>query len=79
MPRVSHGACGKTWQQKGNRSGHCGGCHVTFCGIAAFDAHRRDGACLDPSQLEGPWWQDEDTQWHRSVPLTAEQRAKFSD
>lgn len=73
--RVSHGACGKTWDQKGNRSGHCGGtCHETFYGVTVFDKHRKDGVCLDPRELPGPWWQDDDEQWHFGVRLTDEQK-----
>lgn len=54
---TEHGACGKTWIQRGNRSGHCSGCHATFEGIAAFDAHRRtddDGqrVCVDPATVK---------------------------
>jgi len=57
---VSHGACGKSWKQRGNRTGHCGACHETFEGIALFDAHQRqspDGGviCRNPAQMEaGP-------------------------
>lgn len=31
---------------------HCSGCHVTFTGISAFDAHRRAGKCL-PAESVG--------------------------
>ena len=53
---TAHGACGKTWKQRGNRTGHCGGCHETFEGIALFDAHQRVGpdgevTCLDPAVM----------------------------
>ncbi len=53
---TKHGACGKTWVQRGNRTGHCGGCHETFEGIALFDAHQSlnpDGSviCADPAQM----------------------------
>lgn len=75
--RVSHGACGKTWNQKGNRSGHCGGCHQTFYGVSTFDKHRRDNKCLDPALLKGPWWIDEDSQWHYGERLTDEQKARI--
>ena len=36
-----HGACGKTWHQRGNRTGHCSKCHETFEGLTLFDAHQR--------------------------------------
>lgn len=39
--------CGVTWS--GFNRSHCGagGCHRTFTGTTAFDAHRRDGACAE--------------------------------
>lgn len=51
-----HGACGKTWKQRGNRTGHCSGCHQTFEGLTLFDAHRvtnDDGtrSCLNPAEM----------------------------
>ena len=51
-----HGACGKGWKQRGNRTGHCGGCHETFEGLALFDAHQRlrpDGSviCAAPESM----------------------------
>jgi hypothetical protein len=51
---VSHG-CGETWQQVGNKTGHCAGCHRTFDGVEAFDRHSIviDGkvVCRDPGTL----------------------------
>lgn len=67
---VSHGACGKMWKQRGNRTGHCAKCHETFEGIALFDWHQTlaaDGTtkCRDSSDakwlakdlrlVEGAW------------------------
>ena len=54
---VSHGACGKTWKQRGNRTGHCAKCHETFEGITLFDWHQTqaDGGvtkCRDSSDAE---------------------------
>lgn len=51
-----HGACGKTWRQKGNRTGHCAACHETFEGLALFTAHQRvsaDGSvvCLKAASM----------------------------
>ena len=51
-----HGACGRTWKQRGNTTGHCADCHETFEGLALFDAHRitkDDGkrGCLDPAAM----------------------------
>lgn len=43
--------CGIIWHQAGNRTGHCSACHRTFDSAAAFDRHRRDGACLDTLTL----------------------------
>ena len=53
---TTHGACGKSWKQRGNRTGHCAGCHETFEGIALFDAHQRVSAdgklvCLAPDRM----------------------------
>lgn len=52
---ASH-ACGKTWKQRGNRTGHCGACHETFEGLSLFDAHQSlnpDGRviCADPATM----------------------------
>lgn len=54
---TSHGACGKTWKQRGNRTGHCSACHETFEGETVFDAHRITDAagnrvCLDPGDVK---------------------------
>ena len=54
---TAHGVCGKTWKQRGNRTGHCSGCHETFEGETLFDAHRvtlDDGTrgCLDPAAMK---------------------------
>lgn len=38
--------CRKHWG--GMNTCHCSGCHETFAGITAFDAHRRGGQCLPP-------------------------------
>lgn len=51
-----HGACGKGWIQKGNRTGHCAKCHETFEGLTIFDAHQKiqdDGSviCQLPSDM----------------------------
>lgn len=75
--RTIHGQCGKTWLQKGNKSGHCSGCHVTFYGSTTFDRHRRNGTCLDPNTLDGPWWTDDDGQWHYGERLTDEQKKEM--
>ena len=40
MVKASHGACGKSWNQVGNRTSHCATCHETFASLALFDAHR---------------------------------------
>ena len=84
MSRVMHGACGKSWKQKGNKSGHCGNCHDTYYGITAFDAHQRlvDGRIVcrrDETTSTGrvlPWWQDDDAQWHIGERMTEEQKRK---
>ena len=57
---TTHGACGKSWTQRGERTSHCGGCHETFGALSIFDKHRRDGRCLPPAEGlvqdgEGVW------------------------
>lgn len=47
---TTHG-CGKSWRQRGNRTGHCSGCHETFEGLSLFDAHRKGGVCADPRKM----------------------------
>lgn len=37
---TTHGACGKWWKQRGNRTGHCAKCHETFEGSTLFDWHQ---------------------------------------
>jgi hypothetical protein len=52
---VSHGACGKSWTQVGNSTGHCGGCHETFSSLENFDAHQTTvngkTVCADPADV----------------------------
>ena len=53
---TTHGACGKSWQQRGNRTGHCAACHEAFEGLALFDAHQSFGpdgsvVCADPALM----------------------------
>lgn len=47
---VTHG-CGKKW--RGASRSHCGakGCHLTFSSVSTFDAHRKNGVCLDPASV----------------------------
>ena len=78
--RLTHPACGRTWRQKGNASGHCATCHETFYGITAFDAHLSRGddgrpICRHPDTITkpGPWWRDDDGQWHLGKRMTPEQ------
>ncbi len=54
---TTHGQCGKSWIQRGNRTGHCSGCHETFEGLAVFDAHRYTNdagqrACRNPADVK---------------------------
>lgn len=48
LPHI-HGKCGKRWG--GFNTCHCGGCHETFTGITAFDAHRVGGVCSWPVKV----------------------------
>lgn len=44
----SCGGCSNRWS--GENTAHCGsGCHLTFTGLEAFDAHRSNGRCLTPA------------------------------
>lgn len=54
---ASHGACGKKWWQRGNSTGHCSKCHLTFEGLGLFDWHQlldKSGnvICRDPASEE---------------------------
>lgn len=54
---VRHPKCGKSWRQRGNRTGHCARCCETLEGLTLFDAHQRlraDGRveCVDPATLK---------------------------
>lgn len=42
--------CSAEWG--GMNTAHCAGCHTTFTGITAFDAHRRGGECI-PAECVG--------------------------
>ena len=48
---LPHGCrCGARWA--GSTTAHCGAqCHKIFSGVTAFDAHRRNGVCLDPATV----------------------------
>lgn len=82
---ITHPACGKSWVQRGNMSGHCSKCHETFYGMRAFDRHQthdEDGkvVCHDPASGDrGPWYQDAGGQWRHGKPMTAEQKAKLKE
>lgn len=43
--------CGAWWQQRGNATGHCAGCHRTFSSLRAFDAHQvgDHNKCTNPA------------------------------
>lgn len=53
-----HGACGKGWKQRGNRTGHCSKCHETFEGLSLFDWHQLlgdDGSVLCRDSSDAAW------------------------
>ena len=62
--KTSHGRCGRSWTQHGNRTSHCAACHETYANLSLFDAHRPGAwtgrVCSVPSGLvqdaEGVWW-----------------------
>lgn len=75
---TTHGACGKSWVQSGNRTGHCARCHETFSGVRLFDWHQQlqgDGSvvCLTPDdekwQQYGLFYDADKMRWH--VPWDA--------
>jgi hypothetical protein len=77
--KVSHGACGKSWEQSGNATSHCGGCHETFVSLSTFDAHRRGQRCNPPAEVKvaGTFLeQREDGQWY-SPGAVAGARERF--
>lgn len=49
---ISCGRCKSKWT--GAVRSHCGGCHRTFAGITAFDAHQQNTepgiTCADPAE-----------------------------
>lgn len=62
--KASHGACGAVWTQHGEKTSHCGDCHVTYATLTLFDKHRKDGVCFGPTpdlvcDVEGVWWTPE--------------------
>lgn len=64
MTRASHGKCGATWEQRGNSTSHCAGCHETFSTLGLFERHRRGGGCVDVTEgliqdEELVWWSPE--------------------
>lgn len=72
--------CSPTCRQPSPFMAHCSVCHRTFGGVTGFDAHRKDGACLDPSALgyverDGVWRtpMPESTRATLSRPSTEEQ------
>jgi len=55
---ISHGVCGKTWKQRGNRTGHCAACHETFEGLSLFDWHQTlsdEGKVLCRNPADAEW------------------------
>lgn len=71
--------CGRSWNQHGNRSGHCAKCHETFEGIALWDAHqtiRENGSVqCKPAQFmlyQGFPLISRDGSWRSGKPFDAE-------
>lgn len=44
------GGCDNRWS--GISRCHCSRCHITLSGIGLFDAHQRNGKCLDPAAMD---------------------------
>lgn len=59
MPNlVTHGTCGKQWNQRGNYTSHCPKCHETMSSMKLFDWHQTLTAtgsvlCRDMSEYAG--------------------------
>ena len=82
--RVTHPKCGKSWVQRGNRTGHCAKCHETFEGLTAFDAHQtltEDGSviCAPPASVKvgGQSLRLVDGTW-RGPGMPADVKAKYA-
>lgn len=68
--------CGKTVPDTGY---HCAGCHETFRGLTAFDAHRVDFKCViepvkDPYATGKGFWLDGKGLWHIGKKMTDEEK-----
>ena len=58
---ITH-SCGAWWT--GGERSHCGGCHLTFTSLTAFEAHRKGLRCNEPASVGlvarrmpfGPLW-----------------------
>ena len=76
---IVHPKCGKQFPSN-NTHGHCGSCHETFVGLAAFDGHWHtiDGErqCVPPAGLKS-YWQDASGYWHKGRQLTQEERDRI--
>ncbi|WP_405673171.1 hypothetical protein [Streptomyces sp. NBC_01530] len=46
---IVHGSCRSWWT--GNERSHCGGCHLTYSSLTAFDRHRKGGTCQPPESV----------------------------
>lgn len=51
---------------------HCPTCHRTFGGVTGFDAHRKDGDCVDPTDFG---MVERDGVWR--TPMTDAARERF--
>lgn len=80
-PRLRHqqpatcGGCSAEWY--GTAACHCAasGCHQTFTGVAAFDAHRRRGECARPESIG--LVRNELGRWGRPPMTDDEKRRRF--
>lgn len=50
---------------------HCGACHRSWGGVSGFDAHRKDGRCLDPASLG---YVERDGVWRTPISDAARER-----
>lgn len=65
--------CGPSCVRPTPAQAHCAAeCHLTFGGVSGFDAHRRNGECVDPATLG---MVERDGIWRK--PMSAEAAARF--
>lgn len=65
--------CVATCRRPSPAQAHCATCHRTFGGVTGFDAHRREGQCIDPAKAG---YIETDGLWR--LPMTAERAEQLA-